>query len=61
MGSAPLPSSARSMTAPRELGGRGGGFVEHSKGGVLMRYLVAWLLGVPGAVILVWFLFAHLH
>jgi len=26
-----------------------------------MRYLVAWVLGVPGVVILLWFLFAHLR
>ena len=24
-----------------------------------MRYLFAWLLGVPGAVVIIWFLFAH--
>jgi len=26
-----------------------------------MRYVIAWLLGVPGIVILVWFLVAHAH
>jgi len=26
-----------------------------------MRYLAAWVLGVPGVVILLWFLFAHLR
>jgi len=26
-----------------------------------MRYLVAWLLGVPGIVILIWFLVGHAH
>ena len=26
----------------------------------LMRYMAAWLLGVPGIVIVLWFLFAHL-
>jgi len=25
-----------------------------------MRYMLAWLLGVPGAVILVWFIVAHM-
>jgi hypothetical protein len=24
-----------------------------------VRYLIAWLLGVPGAVIIVWFLLSH--
>ena len=28
---------------------------------LLMRYMAAWLLGVPGVVIVVWFLVAHLH
>jgi hypothetical protein len=32
-----------------------------SKGECVMRYLLAWLLGVPGVLILLWFLFAHLH
>jgi len=26
-----------------------------------MRYLLAWLLGVPGIVIVIWFLVAHAH
>ena len=26
---------------------------------IKMRYLLAWLLGVPGAVIIVWFLLSH--
>jgi len=24
-----------------------------------MRYMVAWLLGVPGIVIIIWFLLSH--
>lgn len=29
-------------------------------GGVrLMRYLIAWVLGVPGVVIVIWFLMSH--
>jgi len=24
-----------------------------------MKYLVAWLLGVPGVLVLAWFLFSH--
>ena len=26
-----------------------------------MKYLLAWILGVPGGLILLWFLFSHLH
>jgi hypothetical protein len=26
-------------------------------GGEFMRYLIAWLLGVPGGIIILWFLF----
>ena len=26
-----------------------------------MKYLFAWLLGVPGGLILIWFLFSHMH
>jgi hypothetical protein len=29
------------------------------RGGGTMRYVIAWLLGVPGFVILIWFLVAH--
>jgi hypothetical protein len=25
-----------------------------------MRYMIAWLLGVPGGLILLWFLFNHM-
>jgi hypothetical protein len=30
-------------------------------GGKLMKYIVAWALGVPGILIFLWFVFAHLH
>jgi hypothetical protein len=26
-----------------------------------MKYLFAWMLGVPGGLILLWFLFSHMH
>jgi hypothetical protein len=26
-----------------------------------MKYMIAWLLGVPGGLILLWFLFNHMH
>ena len=26
-----------------------------------MKYMLAWLLGVPGGLILLWFLFNHMH
>src|SRR5690242_16292491 len=26
-----------------------------------MKYLIAWVLGVPGGLILLWFLFNHMH
>jgi hypothetical protein len=26
-----------------------------------MRYILAWMLGVPGGLILLWFLFNHMH
>jgi hypothetical protein len=26
-----------------------------------MKYLFAWVLGVPGGLILLWFLFNHMH
>lgn len=26
-----------------------------------MKYLLAWILGVPGGLILLWFLFSHMH
>ncbi len=32
-----------------------------SDGGKLMKYLFAWILGVPGGLILLWFLFNHMH
>jgi hypothetical protein len=28
---------------------------------VLMKYIFAWALGVPGGLILLWFLFNHMH
>jgi hypothetical protein len=28
-------------------------------GEIIMRYMVAWLLGVPGIVIIAWYLLAH--
>jgi len=27
----------------------------------IMKYLLAWLLGVPGGLIVLWFLFNHMH
>jgi hypothetical protein len=29
------------------------------RGGSTMKYLVAWLLGVPGILILIWMLLSH--
>ena len=29
--------------------------------GDVMKYLFAWMLGVPGGLILLWFLFNHAH
>jgi len=29
--------------------------------GTEMKYLFAWVLGVPGGLILLWFLFNHMH
>jgi hypothetical protein len=26
-----------------------------------MKYLFAWILGVPGGLILLWFAFSHMH
>lgn len=26
-----------------------------------MKYMIAWVLGVPGGLILLWFLFNHMH
>jgi len=26
-----------------------------------MKYLFAWMLGVPGGLVLIWFLFNHAH
>jgi len=26
-----------------------------------MKYLVAWALGIPGGLIVLWFLFNHMH
>jgi len=26
-----------------------------------MKYLFAWILGIPGGLIVIWFLFNHLH
>jgi len=26
-----------------------------------MKYIVAWMLGVPGFLIVIWFLFNHAH
>jgi hypothetical protein len=26
-----------------------------------VKYLAAWMLGVPGILIVVWFLFSHMH
>lgn len=26
-----------------------------------MKYMLAWLLGVPGGLIVLWFLFNHMH
>jgi len=26
-----------------------------------MKYLLAWILGVPGGIIVLWFLFNHMH
>jgi hypothetical protein len=28
---------------------------------VLMKYMFAWMLGVPGGLIVLWFLFNHMH
>jgi len=28
---------------------------------IAMKYLFAWMLGVPGGLILLWFLFNHMH
>jgi hypothetical protein len=27
----------------------------------LMKYIAAWILGVPGFLIVIWFLFSHMH
>jgi len=26
-----------------------------------MKYIAAWILGVPGFLIVIWFLFSHMH
>jgi len=26
-----------------------------------MKYIAAWMLGVPGILIVIWFLFSHMH
>jgi len=26
-----------------------------------MKYIAAWMLGVPGILIVIWFLFSHVH
>jgi hypothetical protein len=31
----------------------------HEVGETIMRYIVAWLLGVPFSVIVVWYILAH--
>jgi hypothetical protein len=30
-----------------------------TKGDLIMRYLIAWVLGVPGIVVVIWFLMSH--
>ena len=30
-------------------------------GGYVMKYIAAWMLGVPGILIVIWFLFSHMH
>jgi hypothetical protein len=29
------------------------------EGGCAMKYLIAWLLGVPGVIVLIWFLLSQ--
>jgi hypothetical protein len=31
------------------------------RGELTMKYLFAWILGVPGGLIVLWFLFNHMH
>jgi hypothetical protein len=33
----------------------------HAPGGKTVKYLFAWILGVPGGLIVLWFLFNHMH
>jgi hypothetical protein len=41
----------------------GNRLAQQSSGGdaKTMKYLLAWILGVPGGLILLWFLFNHMH
>jgi hypothetical protein len=34
---------------------------QRTDGGNEMKYILAWVLGVPGVVIVAWFLIAHMH
>jgi hypothetical protein len=36
-------------------------FRERFEKEIEMKYLFAWLLGIPGGLILIWFLFNHMH
>lgn len=58
-----MSGACASASLPNELGDRHtpGARYGSLRGGVSMRYMLAWLLGVPGIVILLWFLFAHLR
>lgn len=38
-----------------------GSEVRKSRKGEGMKYLFAWLLGVPGFIIVIWFIVAHMH
>lgn len=40
---------------------RNGRLIAYYIAGGDMKYIIAWMLGVPGGLILLWFLFSHMH
>jgi hypothetical protein len=35
--------------------------VQSFRAEAVMKYMFAWMLGVPGGLIVLWFLFNHMH
>jgi hypothetical protein len=53
------PGEARFRVFARHRGGHAPCFYDRQEGAPIMKYGIAWLIGIPPVLIVAWFLFNH--